>query len=293
MEGILAILKEYSTRFAFPSFGLSDIIEILLIAFLIYKIIGWFRGSKAGMIIKGIAVLLGFTFFASVFQFDTILWLLQNSLTFGITAALIIFQPELRRALEELGRGNIFASFFNFDSATKEELFDEQIITEVVRAAAEMSKTKTGALIVIEKEFTLRDYEKTGILVDGRVSSQLLINIFEHNTPLHDGAVIIRGNRIIAATCYLPLTASQDLSKELGTRHRAAVGISEVTDSYTIVVSEETGAISLAHDRRLIPNLTVEDVKAILLRAYATKETEKAKIKLWKGLRGNEDKSEE
>lgn len=293
MEGILAILKEYSTRFSFPSFGPSDVIEIIIIAYLIYKIIGWFRGSKAGMIIKGIAVLLGFTFLASVFQFDTILWLLQNSLTFGITAALIIFQPELRRALEELGRGNIFATFFNFDSAVKEELFDEQVITEIGRAAAEMSKAKTGALIVIEKGISLQEFEKTGILVDGRVSSQLLINIFEHNTPLHDGAVIIRGNRIVSATCYLPLTASQDLSKELGTRHRAAVGISEVTDSYTIVVSEETGAISLAHDRRLIRNLTVDDVKDILLRAYAPKETEKAKIKLWKGLRANEDKSEE
>ena len=293
MEGILAILKEYSTRFSFPSFGPSDIIEIIIIAYLIYKIIGWFRGSKAGMIIKGIAVLLGFTFLASVFQFDTILWLLQNSLTFGITAALIIFQPELRRALEELGRGNIFATFFNFDSAVKEELFDEQVITEIGRAAAEMSKAKTGALIVIEKGISLQEFEKTGILVDGRVSSQLLINIFEHNTPLHDGAVIIRGNRIVSATCYLPLTASQDLSKELGTRHRAAVGISEVTDSYTIVVSEETGAISLAHDRRLIRNLTVDDIKDILLRAYAPKETEKAKIKLWKGIRANEDKSEE
>ena len=293
MEGILAILKEYSTRFALPSVGLSDIIEIFLIAFLIYKIIGWFRGSKAGMIIKGIVVIVGFTVLASVLHFDTILWLLQNSLTFGITAALIIFQPELRRALEELGRGNFIAGFFNFDTAEKEKLFDEKIITEISRAATEMSRTKTGALIVIEKGISLQDYEKTGILIDGKVSSQLLINIFEHNTPLHDGAVIVRGDRIVSATCYLPLTASQELGKELGTRHRAAVGISEVTDSYTVVVSEETGAISLAHDRRLIRNLTGEDIKDILMRAYTPKETEKAKIKLWKGLRGNEDKSEE
>ena len=293
MEGILAILKEYSTRFAVPSIGISDIIEIFLIAFLIYKIIGWFRGSKAGRIIKGIVVIVGFTVLASILHFDTILWLLQKSLTFGITAALIIFQPELRRALEELGRGNFIAGFFNFDSTEKEELFDERIITEVGRAAAEMSRTKTGALIVIEKANSLQDYVKTGILIDGKVSSQLLINIFEHNTPLHDGAVIIRGDRVVSATCYLPLTASQDLGKELGTRHRAAVGISEATDSYTVVVSEETGAISLAHDRTLIRNLTVEDVKAVLMRAYAPKETEKAKIKLWKGLRGNEDKSEE
>jgi len=293
VEGILAILKEYSTRFALPSVGLSDIIEIFLIAFLIYKIIGWFRGSKAGMIIKGIVVIVGFTVLASVLHFDTILWLLQNSLTFGITAALIIFQPELRRALEELGRGNFIAGFFNFDAPEKENLFDEKIITEISRAATEMSRTKTGALIVIEKGISLQDYEKTGILIDGKVSSQLLINIFEHNTPLHDGAVIVRGDRIVSATCYLPLTASQELGKELGTRHRAAVGISEVTDSYTVVVSEETGAISLAHDRRLIRNLTGEDIKDILMRAYTPKETEKAKIKLWKGLRGNEDKSEE
>ena len=293
MEGILAVLKEYSTRFALPSIGLSDIIEIILIAFLIYKIIGWFRGSKAGMIIKGIVVIVGFTVLASILHFDTILWLLQNSLTFGITAALIIFQPELRRALEELGRGNFIAGFFNFDSTEKEELFDESVITEVCKAAAEMSRAKTGALIVIEKGISLQEYEKTGIQIDGKVSSQLLINIFEHNTPLHDGAVIIRGDRIVSATCYLPLTASQDLSKELGTRHRAAVGISEVTDAYTVVVSEETGAISLSYDRRLIRNLTAEDVKDVLLRAYAPKETDKAKIKLWKGLRANENKSEE
>ncbi len=293
MDGFFAILKEYSSRFALPAIGLSDIVEIFLIAFLIYKIIGWFRGSRAGMIIKGIAVLVAFTFLASILHFDTILWLLENSLTFGITAALVIFQPELRRALEELGRGNIIAGFFNFDASENKAEFDETVINEVVRAATEMSKTKTGALMVVEKDISLSDFEKTGILVDGRVSSQLLINIFEHNTPLHDGAVIIRGNRIVSATCYLPLTASQELGKELGTRHRAAVGISEVSDSYTVVVSEETGAISLAHDRKLIRNLTGEDVKGILMRAYAPKETEKAKIKLWKGRRSNENKSEE
>ena len=293
MESIFAILKEYSTRFALPTVGLSDIIEILLIAFLIYKIIGWFRGSRAGTLIKGIAVLLGFTLVASILHFDTILWLLKNCLTFGITAAMVIFQPELRRALEELGKGNFLAGFFNFDTAENEAEFDEQVINEIVRAATEMGKAKTGALIVIQKGISLADYEKTGIFVDGLVTSQLLINIFEHNTPLHDGAVIIRGNRIVSATCYLPLTDSQELGKELGTRHRAAVGISEVTDSYTVVVSEETGGISLAHDRRLIRNLTGDDVRDILVRAYVTKETEKAKIKLWKGRRDNENQPEE
>lgn len=276
-----------------PTLGFSDVLEILLIAFFIYKIIGWFRGSRAGTIIKGIGMLLGFTMIASILHFDTILWLLQNCLTFGITAAIVIFQPELRRALEELGKGNIFSNFFNFDTVENEGELDEQVIDEIARAATEMGKAKTGALIVIQNGISLADYEKTGILVDGRVSSQLLINIFEHNTPLHDGAVIIRGNRIISATCYLPLTDSRELGKELGTRHRAAVGVSEVTDSYTVVVSEETGGISLAHDRRLIRNLTGDDVRDILQRAYITKETEKARIKLWKGRRDNEDQSEE
>lgn len=276
-----------------PALGFSDVLEILLIAFFIYKIIGWFRGSRAGTIIKGIGMLLGFTLLASILHFDTILWLLENCLTFGITAAIVIFQPELRRALEELGKGNIFSNFFNFDTMENEGELDEQVIDEIARAATEMGKAKTGALIVIQKGISLADYEKTGILVDGRVSSQLLINIFEHNTPLHDGAVIIRGNRIISATCYLPLTDSRELGKELGTRHRAAVGVSEVTDSYTVVVSEETGGISLAHDRRLIRNLTGDDVRDILQRAYITKETEKARIKLWKGRRDNEDQSEE
>lgn len=293
MESLFAILKEYSTRFALPALGFSDVLEILLIAFFIYKIIGWFRGSRAGTIIKGIGMLLGFTVLASVLHFDTILWLLENCLTFGITAAIVIFQPELRRALEELGKGNIFSNFFNFDTMENEGELDEQVIDEIARAATEMGKAKTGALIVIQKGISLADYEKTGILVDGRVSSQLLINIFEHNTPLHDGAVIIRGDRIISATCYLPLTDSRELGKELGTRHRAAVGVSEVTDSYTVVVSEETGGISLAHDRRLIRNLTGDDVRDILQRAYITKETEKARIKLWKGRRDNEDQSEE
>lgn len=293
MESLFAILKEYSTRFALPTIAPSDIFEILLIAFIIYKIIGWFRGSRAGTIIKGIGMLLGFTLIASVMHFDTILWLLQNCLTFGITAAIVIFQPELRRALEELGKGNIFSSFFSFDAEEDQGELDEQVIDEIVRASVEMGKARTGALIVIQKDISLADYEKTGIYVDGCVSSQLLINIFEHNTPLHDGAVIIRGNRIVSATCYLPLTDSRELSKELGTRHRAAVGVSEVTDSYTVVVSEETGGISLAHDRNLVRNLTGDDVRDILVRAFVTKEAEKTRIKLWKGRRDNEDQSEE
>lgn len=292
MDSVYALLKRYMTSSALPTVGLTDIIEIILIAFLVYQIIRWFRSSRAWMIVKGIVVLLLFTLIASLFQFNTILWLLSNSLAFGITAILIIFQPELRRALEELGRKNLVASFLSFDSSISEEEFGEKTINEIIRAVVEMSKVKTGALIVIEQAVALGEYERTGITLDALISSQLLVNIFEHNTPLHDGAIIVRGNRIVSATCYLPLTDSLELGKELGTRHRAAVGISEVSDSYTIVVSEETGGISLAHERKLIRNLTGEDLKNILMRITASKENEKTKFKLWKGRRSHEDKNQ-
>ena len=192
--------------------------------------------------------------------------------------------------MEKLGTTGSLWNIFRKDD--EEHLYDD-VVDKIITTMVKASKERVGVLIVIQRDMGLGEYTDTGIKIDGVVTSALLSNIFVVNTPLHDGAVIIRGNRIVSATCYLPLTASQDLSKELGTRHRAAVGNSEVTDSYTIVVSEETGAISLAHDRRLIRNLTVDDIKDILLRAYAPKETEKAKIKLWKGIRANEDKSEE
>jgi diadenylate cyclase len=292
VDSVIAVLKRYIGSSALPAVGLSDIVEIIIIAFLVYQIIRWFRSSRAWMIVKGIVVLLVFTSIASLFQFDTILWLLSNSLAFGITAVIVIFQPELRRALEELGRKNIVSSFLSFDNAIEEGGFSEKTINEIVRAIVEMSKAKTGALIVIEQAVALGDYERTGISLDALVSSQLLVNIFEHNTPLHDGAIIVRGNRIVSATCYLPLTDSLELGKELGTRHRAAVGISEVSDSYTIVVSEETGGISLAHERKLIRNLTGDDIKDILMRVITQKGNEKNKFKIWKGRRSHEDKDE-
>lgn len=293
MDKVIAIFKQYTANSALPAIRITDIVEILLIAVVVYQIIRWFQSSRAWTILKGIFVLLLFTMVASILQFDTILWLLQNSLTFVITAVLVIFQPELRRALEELGRKNFVASFFNFDTPVAEERFDEKTINEIVKAAGEMGKAKTGALIVIEQEVPLGEYERTGITVDGKVTSELLINIFEHNTPLHDGAVIVRGNRVVSATCYLPLTDSLELGKELGTRHRAAVGISEVSDSYTIVVSEETGNISLAHERRLIRNLTGDDVRDILMRAITAEENDKTRFRLWKGRRGNENEAME
>ena len=213
------------------------------------------------MLFKGLIVLLGFTIVAAILQLHTIMWILDKIFSIGITAAIIIFQPELRRALESLGKKNIIANIFNFDDSKEEEVFDDKSVQAITKACVEMGKAKTGALIVMERQVGLGEYERTGIPIDSKITSQLLINIFEHNTPLHDGAVIVRNNRIVSATCYLPLTNQHDLNKELGTRHRAAIGISEVSDSMTIVVSEENGLISVAQGGNLIRNLDAEGLR--------------------------------
>ena len=235
-----------------------DCVEIFIIAILIYNIIKWMKNTRAWALMKGVAVLFVFYLVAAILNFDVILWIYQNGIIVSITAAIILFQPELRKALEQLGKRNIGLVTPLFSNNQVEEKFSEDTINALVKAAFDMGRVKTGALMIIEGEQRLDDYEATGIMVDARISSELLINIFEHNTPLHDGAVIIRGNRITAATCYLPLTDSLRISKELGTRHRAAVGISEVTDSFTIVVSEQTGSVSIAQNGELIRRVTRE-----------------------------------
>ena len=197
---------------------------------------------------------------------SVILWIFNKTLAIGITALLIVFQPELRRALEEIGKKNIVKSIIPFDDQKdKNKRFSDKSINEIVKATVELAKAKTGALIIMEKDINLSEYERTGINLDSAISSQLLINIFEHNTPLHDGAVIIRGDRIVAATCYLPLSDNLGLSKELGTRHRAGVGISEVSDSLTIIVSEETGKISVAIGGKLLRNIDGDLLKKKLI----------------------------
>jgi len=235
-----------------------DCVEILIIAVLIYNIIKWMKNTRAWALMKGVAVLFVFYLVAAVLNFDVILWIYQNGIIVSITAAIILFQPELRKALEQLGKKNIGLVTPLFSQGQTEEKFSDDTINALVKASFDMGRVKTGALMIIEGEQRLDDYEATGIMVDARISSELLINIFEHNTPLHDGAVIIRGNRITAATCYLPLTDSTRISKELGTRHRAAVGISEVTDSFTIVVSEQTGSVSVAENGELTRRVTRE-----------------------------------
>lgn len=237
-----------------------DVVEILIISFLVYHVLIWIKSTRAWNLFKGIMVILIFVLLAAFFQMSTILWLAENTLGVGVIALVIIFQPELRTALENIGGKNILGDLIVFNK-TVEEKFSNHTIDELIKAVFAMGKVKTGALIVIEDEIVLDEYIRTGIDVDAIVSSQLLINIFEKNTPLHDGAIILRGDRIVSATCYLPLSDSLSLSKELGTRHRAAVGISEVSDSLTIIVSEETGRVSMAYRGEIFRNLDADGLR--------------------------------
>lgn len=283
-EMIQKIVSFCERYFTIPKFSVTDAIEILVIAFLIYEIMVWIKNTRAWMLFKGIIFLLVFVFIATIFNMTTILWIADRAFNVGITAAIIVFQPELRRALEQLGRKNFISSIFNLDETKNTgERFSDRTINELVKATYELAKHKTGALMVIEQEEGLAEYERTGISLDAEISNQLIINIFEHNTPLHDGAVVIRGDRITAATCYLPLSDNMELSKELGTRHRAGVGVSEATDSLTIIVSEETGKVSLAIGGKLIRNISGDDLKEQLERIQNKNKTvETKKFKIWK-----------
>lgn len=260
---------------------LGDILEILIIAFLLYFILAWMKNTRAWLLLKGLIMICVFLLVAYLLEMSTIMWMARNVLGFAVTALIVVMQPELRHALEELGKKNFLLTVGTRDQGD----FSEKTINEITKACVEMGKVKTGALIVIEQKEALKDYERTGIEVDGLVTSQLLINIFEHNTPLHDGAVIIRGNRVTSATCYLPLSDNLGLSKELGTRHRAGVGISEVTDSLTVIVSEETGKISVAYEGQLERNLDAEGLKNRLQRVLnKSGEENRSKVKQkWKG----------
>lgn len=261
----------------------TDVVEVIILAFLLYQVLVWIKRTRAWSLLKGFVVLLIFIFLAWAFQLNTIFWLVQNVFSLGITALIIVFQPELRRALEQLGQQNIFNSLFSLDSSKEVSArFSDKTVNELIKAVYEMAKVKTGALIVIEKNTPLQEYERTGITLDSLLSSQLLINIFEHNTPLHDGAIIVRGDRVISATCYLPLSDNMFLSKELGTRHRAAVGVSEVSDSLTIVVSEETGKVSVASEGKLMRDLAENELRAQLVEAQ-NKTQDTGRFKLWKG----------
>lgn len=282
-DQIFSFITKYGTTFSWHSqtIGIMDIIEILIVSFLVYHILIWMKSTKAWFLMKGMGIILIFILIAIICKMQTILWIVEHVISIAITAIVVVLQPELRRALEELGRKNIIASIFSFDKDTQER-FSDKTVNDLVKASFEMGKVKTGALIVIQQNVTLSEYERTGIEVDGLVSSQLIINIFEHNTPLHDGAVIVRGDRIVSATCYLPLSDNTAISKELGTRHRAGMGISEVTDAMTIIVSEETGNVSVAYEGDLYRNLDSAGLRE-MLQMIQNKEPEDKKHRLWKG----------
>ncbi|MFC3041751.1 diadenylate cyclase CdaA [Virgibacillus xinjiangensis] len=249
-------------------------VDIALVWYVLYKLIMLIRGTKAIQLLKGIAVVLAVWLISILFDLQTVQWITNQAILWGFLSIIILFQPELRRALEQIGRGNLFSR-----NARSEEEVIEKNIDAIIQSAKYMAKRRIGALISIERETGVGEYAETGIPIDGKLSHQLLTNIFTPNTPLHDGAVIIKGNEIAAAACYLPLSESPFISKELGTRHRAAMGISEVTDALTIVVSEETGDISCTKNGELFRNLSEDRLREILQDNLSLQQTPEKKSK--------------
>lgn len=285
-------IREFADRYLslIQYVGLMDVLEIIIISVMVYYVMVFIRNTRAWSLLKGVFLILVFLLIAKILDMNTILWIAQSAFQLAAIALIVILQPELRKALEELGKKEFIYNMVPFDlggSKQEEGLFSDRTVREITKACVEMGKVKTGALIVVKQRDSLTEYERTGIEVDGLVTNQLLINIFEHNTPLHDGAVIIQGDRVTYATCYLPLSDNMQLSKELGTRHRAGVGISEATDSMTVIVSEETGKISVAYEGRLSRGLNAQELEE-KLRSIQNKAPEEKERRLWKGRFRNE-----
>ena len=267
------------------SIGLNDVLDILIVAFLVYKVLGFIRETRAEQLAKGIVVLVGATLLSNFFYLYTLHWLLSGVMTVGLVALVVIFQPELRRALEHLGRSR-FVNIMN--DIDKEDA--KRMVTEMVNAVETMSASRTGALMVIEKEITLNDIVETGTVIDARISAEMIGNVFYEGAPLHDGAMIIRGSRLYAAGCVLPLTQNKELSKELGTRHRAGIGITENSDALVIIVSEETGVISMAQNGVLTRFMDGKSIEKILLDMYLQEDNKGFLTdKLSKVFRGEKD----
>ncbi|ALS26225.1 diadenylate cyclase CdaA [Paenibacillus cisolokensis] len=258
---------------------IKDIIDVAIVSFIIYKLMELVRGTRAVQLLKGILMLVATWAVSTWFNLYTLKWLMNQMFTFGVVSVLIIFQPELRRALEQLGRGKLFSR-----STTLERDMVNECISEVIKAVTNMSERRIGALIVFERSTGVNELIESGIQMEAKVSSELLINIFTPNTPLHDGAVIIRNNQIMAAGCYLPLSENPFISKELGTRHRAAIGVSEVCDALAVVVSEETGQVSLALGGMIVRDITEESLISKLFEELyqAANSKAKAKVSFWK-----------
>ncbi|MGD8192817.1 diadenylate cyclase CdaA [Brevibacillus ginsengisoli] len=263
-------------RFADYGDLLRYAIDILSVTYVIYKLIMLIKGTRAVQLLKGIVVIVVTWLLSKYFELKTLHWLMSQAFTFGVLAVVIIFQPELRRALEQLGRGKLFSR-----TQSQSDSSLHKTVQEVAKSVTYMAKRRIGALIVVEQETGLNDYVETGIPIEGKVTSELLINIFIPNTPLHDGAVIIRKDSILAAGCYLPLSENPSISKELGTRHRAAIGMSEVSDGVSIVVSEETGNVSLAINGDVRRNLTEEQLTEFLLEQLSPPSKNKSMGSRW------------
>lgn len=278
------------TRLSRPEVGVLDIIDILIVAYIVYKIIGWVKETRAWTLFKGVVVFFIFYAVVTVLQLNTMHWLLSETISVGIIAFVILFQPELRKVLEQLGNGKFIRNVFKFEFKDEDNGETAAVVEEIVTASRKMAAVKTGALILVERKVPLGDHIRTGIALDAIVTSQLLINIFEKNTPLHDGAVVIRNNRVAAAACFLPLTENR-VSMELGTRHRAAIGASEVSDADIVVVSEETGYISLARAGVIYRNITPDELRKMLMSTAGNEsKSVKKKIMKWKGRRSDDEK---
>ena len=265
-----------------PVYIIKAIIDIGIVAWVIYKLTIIVRETRAWQLIKGILFILVATELSNVLGLKTINFILQNMIQVLTLGVIILFQPELRRALEKIGRSR-FKSFLNFDEGANTRVQTTAVIEEIVKACVDMSSKYTGALIVIERDTKIGDIINTGTQLDSHVSSELLINLFVPDTPLHDGAVVVRDNKIKAAACFLPLTDNPNLSKELGTRHRAALGITEVSDCIAVVVSEESGKISFALNGGLTRNLTPDTLRKALNKNLLESESNAKKLVLWRG----------
>ncbi len=280
LKSIVDFLSVY-VPFKEPLEALRSLVDISIVSYLTFKLIQLVRETRAWQLVKGIVVILITTLISQALELRTLYYILSKTIELAGFALIVVFQPELRRGLEQIGRSN-FKDFFKFDE--KDDAINTTFtIEEIVKAATELSRTMTGALIVVERETRLGEIINTGTKLDSSVSAELIINIFTPNTPLHDGALILRENKLKSAACFLPLTDNPNLSKELGTRHRAALGITEVSDCIAVVVSEETGKISYALNGGLSRNLTPDILRKALNKNLLEKKTVNKKLSLWKG----------
>jgi len=268
-----------------PFLFVMSILDIIIVAFLLYALFKMFKGTRTWQLLKGILFLILATFISDILKLKILNYILSSIMTYGVFMLIVIFQPELRRALEQLGT-NKFSKYFEVDDEVNRKI--KENIYKIAIAAMELSKTGTGALIVIEKDIKIKDIISTGIVMNSEISPQLLVNIFEPKTPLHDGAVVISNHKIAAAACMLPLADDKDIARELGTRHRAAIGISKESDSIVVVVSEETGKVSIAKDGTLIADVREDVLKKILIKNLIV-EHKKTKIQSKKVEHSNTD----